>query len=258
MIGHAFQKLVEIVEKLRNPDGCPWDKEQTHESLRPYLLEETYEVLESIDNQDFNGLKEELGDLLLQSVFHAQIAKENKNFNIFEVLEQINNKLIRRHPHVFGNAKINTADEQHINWERIKKKEGKKSVLDGVPRHAPALLRAYRIQRKAATVGFDWTSIDPVWEKMEEEIQELKEALIQQDRSQIEEEFGDLLFVIVNLSRFCKINAEDALRQAVDKFIDRFQQLENILETEGETLQHVSLKEMDEIWNRIKKRKHSE
>ena len=143
MIGQTFQKLVEIVDKLRHPDGCPWDREQTHESLRPYLLEETYEVLESIDNQDFDGLKEELGDLLLQSVFHAQIAKENQQFTILEVLEQIHQKLIRRHPHVFGNAKIDTADDQHKNWERIKKSEGKKSVLDGVPHHAPALLRAY-------------------------------------------------------------------------------------------------------------------
>jgi len=254
LLGKTFQKLVEIVNILRSPEGCPWDREQTHQSLSSHLLEEAYEVLESIDNNDFNGLQEELGDLLLQSVFHAQIAKENGQFTMLEVLEQINQKLIRRHPHVFGTAVIKTAADQHKNWENIKRKEGGKSVLDGVPPHSPSLLRAYRIQRKASTVGFDWNSIDPIWEKINEEIEELREVITSQDKARIQEELGDLIFAIVNLSRFIQINPENALRLAINKFINRFNQVENTLKAQGKEINDATLEEMDEIWNQVKER----
>ena len=241
------------MEKLRSPDGCPWDREQTHESLKPYLLEEAYEVLETLDENDFDGLREELGDLLLQVIFHAQLAKEENRFTILDVLTTINGKLIRRHPHVFGQTKINTAEEQRVNWKHIKKDEGKKSVLDGVPKQLPALLRAHRIQEKAATVGFDWKEKEKVWEKVEEETEELKKAIHSKKQKAIKEEFGDLLFALVNFSRFIRINPEEALREAVEKFIYRFQALEKTMEKEGKKLENATLEEMDAVWERIKK-----
>ena len=255
MTGDAFEKLVDIMAMLRSPEGCPWDREQTHDSLKPYLLEEAYEVLETLDKKDYEGLKEELGDLMLQSIFHAQVASENNEFNIWDVLNTINEKLIRRHPHVFGDIEIKTADEQKIHWEKLKKKEGKQSVLDGVPVSAPSLLRASRIQQKAATVGFDWGDIEPVWRKIDEEFVELRHALEATDHEAIHEEFGDLLFAMVNLSRFIKVNPEDSLRCAVQKFIDRFQKLEDIFRQEGKNLHDVSLEEMDRIWEQIKHKK---
>jgi len=254
LTGKAFEKLIDIMEKLRGPAGCPWDREQTHDSLRPYLLEETYEVLETLDLKDYEGLKEELGDFMLQSVFHAQIARENKEFDMLDVLNTINDKLIRRHPHVFGDVKIKTADEQKVHWERLKKKEGKKSVLDGVPKSAPSLLRAARIQQKAATVGFDWPDTAPVWDKIYEETDELHKAIEKSDKEAVFEEFGDLLFAMVNLSRFLKINPEDALRLAVEKFIARFHKVEKRFKDENKSLNDATLEEMDQVWNEIKKK----
>jgi len=253
LIGKEFEQLTKIMEKLRSPDGCPWDREQTHKSLKPYLLEEAYEVLETLDENDFDGLREELGDLLLQVIFHAQLAKEENKFTILDVLVTINNKLIRRHPHVFGEAEINTAEEQRVNWEHIKKNEGKKSVLDGVPKQLPALLRAHRIQEKAATIGFDWKEKEKVWEKVEEEIEELQKAIHSKKQEAIKEEFGDLLFALVNFSRFIHINPEEALREAVEKFIHRFKTLEKTMEKEGKKLENATLEEMDAVWERIKK-----
>jgi tetrapyrrole methylase family protein/MazG family protein len=247
-----FQQLVQIMEKLRSSGGCPWDQQQTHESLKPYLLEEAYEVLDALDKNVDEGLKEELGDLMLQIVFHAQIAAEEKRFTITEVLNTINDKLVRRHPHVFGQTEIKTAEEQRIHWEKLKKKEGKKSVLDGVPKISPALLKAYRIQQKASTVGFDWGEIEPVWEKVNEEIEELKEVIGTKEKEKITEEFGDLLFALVNLSRFIKVNPEDALRQAVEKFMNRFQKIEKTMATQGKDLRDATLEELDAVWNRIK------
>ena len=238
--------------KLRSPEGCPWDKEQTHESLKPYLLEEAYEVLETLDEKDFEGLKEELGDLLLQVVYHARLAEEKNRFSIIDVLETINQKLLRRHPHVFGQIEINTAEQQRVHWERLKKKEGKESVLDGVPRSLPALLKAHRIQQKASTVGFDWKEASQVWHKVNEEIEELKSAFDSQNHVHIEEEFGDLLFALVNLSRFIRINPEDSLRRAVEKFITRFQKVEKTMEALGKEMKNATLEEMDAIWDRIK------
>ena len=253
MIGTAFQQLVEIMTRLRGPDGCPWDKEQTHESLKPFLLEEAYEVLDALDRKDDEDLAEELGDLLLQVVFHAQLAQERDRFAILDVLTTINQKLVRRHPHVFGQTEIHTAEEQRVHWERLKKREGKRSVLDGVPKTLPALLRAHRIQQKASTVGFDWEELDQVWGKVKEEIAELDEAVGTKQQAEITEEFGDLLFSLVNLSRFIKVDPEDALRKAVDKFSRRFRQVEQTLQAEGKELRDATLEEMDAVWNRIKK-----
>lgn len=248
----AFQRLVDIMAKLRGPGGCPWDRQQTHASLKPYLLEEAYEVLESIDDHDEMALKEELGDLMLQSVFHAQIAAEHGRFTISDVLDAINEKLIRRHPHVFGDIEIHTAEEQKILWEGIKRKEGKKSALDGVPAHAPSLLRAYRVQQKAASAGFDWEKPDQVWEKVNEEMDELQEAIGDRDHDAITEEFGDLLFTLVNLSRFIRVHPEDALRMAVDKFMVRFRRVESHFKQNHKDLKSATLQEMDAVWNAIK------
>jgi len=253
LVGEAFKKLVCIMKKLRSNNGCPWDKEQTHQSLKPYLIEETYEVIESIDNNDPESLKEELGDLLLQPIFHAQIAEDNKDFTILDVIKSINEKLVRRHPHVFDDAEINTSEEQKIHWERLKKNEGKKSVLEGVPKTMPALIRAHRFQQKAATVGFDWNTHKQVWEKIQEELDELKIAIDSDNKNNIFEEYGDLLFALVNLSRFLKVEPEDALRQATNKFSQRFKQVEKAFSASGKDINKASLEDMDKIWNKIKK-----
>ncbi|NIV96828.1 nucleoside triphosphate pyrophosphohydrolase [candidate division KSB1 bacterium] len=249
---NKFQNLIKIMARLRGKDGCPWDKEQTHQSLRQYLLEETFEVLESIDQNDFAALKEELGDLLLQIVFHAQIASEDDRFDINEVIDSIAEKLIRRHPNVFGDVQINSAKEQSINWEKLKKGEGKESVLDGVPKALSALLRAYRLQKKAAAVGFDWPAAAPVWDKIHEEISEFKAVAKTQNQEQIEEEFGDLLFSLVNMSRFIDINPEDALRKATEKFIGRFRKIEEEYAAQDKDMRESSLKELDLVWEKIK------
>lgn len=252
MGNNAFEKLVEIMSRLRGPDGCPWDREQTHDSLKPYLLEEAYEVLEAVDRRDFEDLREELGDLLLQPVFHAQLAGEAGLFDIHDVLDTLNEKLIRRHPHVFGEAFIADSDEQVRHWEKIKKSEGKKSALDGVPVTAPSLLRAYRTQQKAAAVGFDWPDAAPVWDKIREELGELEEAVAGMKREAVEEELGDLLFAIVNLSRFLRANPEEALRKSVEKFIRRFKAVEAEIESGGGDIRKTPLADMDAVWNRIK------
>ncbi len=249
-----FIKLIKIMSKLRSKEGCPWDQEQTHLSLRQHLLEETYEVLEALDEQDFPALKEELGDLLLQIVFHAQIAGEKHLFSMQDIIENINNKLTRRHPHVFGDERVESAEEQIVLWEQTKlKKEGKKSAIDGIPRQLPALVRAYRLQNKAATVGFDWPDIDPVWEKLNEEIAELKQAIQKNNKDWIEEELGDVLFSIVNLSRFLNCNPEDALRRTIKKFIKRFQLIEKKFKRQNRSLQQATLAELDAVWDDIKR-----
>ncbi len=252
MDNNKFITLIQIMEKLRSEDGCPWDKLQTHESLREYLLEETYEVLESIEEKDHDALKEELGDLLLQIVFHSQIARENKQFNVYDVVDSITEKLIRRHPNVYGNHRIETPEEQEKNWEKIKMQEGRESVIDGVPKELPALLRAYRIQSKAAQVGFDWKEIADVWSKFQEETSELQQAISENNENQIEEELGDLLFTLVNISRFLKTNPENALRSTIKKFNDRFHKIEQEIKSQSKKIEDCSLEEMDEIWNRIK------
>ena len=246
-------KLVEIMRKLRGENGCPWDHEQTHETLKPYLLEETYEVLNAIDSKQDKDLEEELGDLLLQIVFHAQIASEQGRFTIDDVAGTIVDKLIRRHPHVFGDTKVNSSEEVLENWEEIKKREGKESVLDGVPESLPALLKARRIQEKAKRVGFDWDSIQGAFEKVLEEFQELKDAVGRRKKKDIEDEFGDILFSIVNISRFMEIDAEDSLRKTINKFNERFQYIEQKVKKIGKKpLKNYSIQELDLLWEESK------
>lgn len=251
LLAEKFIEFVNIVKRLRVE--CPWDKEQTHESLRRCLLEESYEVLEAIDNNDMTELRKELGDLMLQVVFHGIMGEESSSFDLVNVLEAETEKLISRHPHVFGDTKVSGSDEVKTNWEKLKQKEGRISVLDGVPKELPALFRAYRVQEKAAKVGFDWKDVKPVYDKILEEISELKEN-IEKSASQenIEDEFGDVLFSIVNYARFIKINPEDALRKTIEKFIFRFQKIEDYARENNLVLDEMTLEEMDEVWVRVK------
>jgi len=249
----SFTNLLNIVRELRGPDGCPWDKEQTHESLLPYFLEEAYEVIEGVEAGDMNSLKEELGDVLLHVVFQADIAQNNSEFTIEDSLNHVNKKLVRRHPHVFGDKKADAAFHAKQNWESAKHKEKKrKSRLDGVPETLPALTRAQRIQEKASYTGFDWEKIEQVWEKIHEEIQELKEAQSNGNKYHIEEEIGDVIFSIVNLARFLNISAESALRKTNRKFLTRFKDVETELKKRGKEVEDSNLEEMDEIWNTVK------
>ncbi len=257
--GALFTDLVEIMARLRGEDGCPWDREQTPESIKPYLIEETYEVLEAIDEQDPVKLREELGDLMLQVVFHAQMAEEAGAFTISDVLTAINEKLTRRHPHVFGDGTAETAQEVLFNWEQIKQSErravnGQASLLDGVPRELPALLRAHRLQEKASRVGFDWKEAQEVFRKVEEELGELRAAMQGQAADRMEAELGDLLFALVNLSRFMAVNPEEALRKTIARFIARFRYIEEELAQRGRSLRQATLEEMDALWAEAKAR----
>jgi tetrapyrrole methylase family protein/MazG family protein len=246
-------ELVEVMRRLRGKNGCPWDHEQSHESLKPYLVEETYEVLEAIDSNDNEELREELGDLLLQIVFHAQIASEEGRFTIDDVARGIVGKLKRRHPHVFGNTEVSGPDEVLRNWERIKKDEGKHSVLDGVPAVLPALLKARRVQEKVGRVGFDWDEQNGAIEKIHEEIDELKGAVEEGKNERIEEEFGDILFSLVNLSRFLKIDAEESLRKTIGKFSKRFRYIEEQVKKRGDRpIEDYTLDELDSLWEEAK------
>ncbi|MBT1071491.1 nucleoside triphosphate pyrophosphohydrolase [Pelotalea chapellei] len=257
---NSFEDLVEIMRKLRAPGGCPWDAEQTHESLTRYLLEETYEVIEAIDNKDPDHIKEELGDLLLQPVFHAAIAEEAGSFTITDVIQTLCDKLIRRHPHVFGDMEISDSSAQIENWEKIKKAEKgeeRKSALSGVPPHLPSLLKAQKITEKAARVGFDWEHVDQVIAKVMEELHEFEEAMISRNNDHMEAELGDLLFAIVNLGRFLSINPEEALRKTINRFQSRFQHVENSLQRKGFSMSETSIDEMDRLWEEAKKLERS-
>ncbi|MBI4551149.1 MAG: nucleoside triphosphate pyrophosphohydrolase [Candidatus Latescibacteria bacterium] len=252
-----FERLVNIMATLRAEHGCPWDRQQTHESIRPYLIEEAYEVLDAIDQRDDTRFREELGDLLLQIVFHAQMAREGGRFTIDDLITTVVEKLIRRHPHVFGSVEAKTADQVLINWEKIKHTEGgqqRKSVLEGLPNHLPALLKAYRVQEKVARVGFDWSAVDDVFKKVQEEITEFRDAYAVWDRERLEDEFGDLLFSLVNLARHIRISPEDALRRTIQRFVDRFQYIEETLRLNGESLDNASLERMDALWEEAKRR----
>jgi len=251
----SFDRLVEVMARLRGEGGCPWDREQTHETLKTYLLEEAYEVLQAIDRGDDRELKEELGDVLLQVVFHAQIAREEGRFDAEGVADAILSKLIRRHPHVFGDVKVEGAAEVLANWERLKRAERggpEASVLDGVPAHLPALLRARRVQEKAARVGFDWSREEEIAAKIHEEVQEFLEAHRRGDREGMEDELGDLLFSIVNLARFLRICPEESLRKTVEKFVGRFRYIEGELARQGKEPQGATLAEMDALWEEAK------
>ncbi|MDF0666654.1 MAG: nucleoside triphosphate pyrophosphohydrolase [Nitrospira sp.] len=277
-MSERFTKVVEIMAALRAQDGCPWDRKQTHESLKPYLLEEAYEVIETIDQGDKQKLREELGDVLLQVLFHSQIASETGSFTIEDVLDTLSTKLIRRHPHVFDNGdqsrNVSNSDQVLSQWEEIKRAEReaagtKQSALDGVPKTLPALLRAYQIQARAARVGFDWpqseAGLEQILAKVAEEIGELREALASRRirtesesnrtdaNEEVENELGDLLFSLVNLARFLKANPEDALRRAANRFIDRFHLVEAQATEKGRSLPEMTLAEMDELWEEAKR-----
>jgi MazG family protein len=247
-----FSRLVSIMQRLRRE--CPWDRKQTPQTLRQYILEEAYETVEAIDNENWAELKKELGDLMLQIVFQAEIAQEKNLFILEDVIRNINDKLIRRHPHVFSTVKADDEYQVKNNWEQIKISEEKReSLLEGVPRNLSGLLRAQRIQDKAANIGFDWPEVHGVVEKVKEEISELEKALHDKNPEELENELGDLLFSLVNLARFQKLSAEDALRRTINKFISRFQYIEKKLAEQNKTVYQSSLDEMDRLWEEAKK-----
>lgn len=247
----AFQRLLNVMDDLR--EKCPWDKKQTFETLRPLTIEETYELADAILDKDMKSIQGELGDLFLHLVFYSKLGSETGDFSVTEVLNGICEKLIYRHPHIYGDTVATTEEEVKANWEQLKLKEGKKSVLEGVPRSLPALVKAARIQEKVRGVGFDWDNKDQVWEKVQEEIQELNEAVESKDHSEIENEFGDVLFSLINYARFIQINPENALERTNKKFINRFQWMEEQIRSESKEMNKMSLTELDEYWNQAKK-----
>ena len=251
MTGDKFQNLYDIMIRLRKE--CPWDREQTHDSIKGATLEETYEVLEAIDLKDYEELKAELGDLLLHIVFHSVIADENKNFNIDDVIDSISDKLIRRHPHVFGDTKVKDTKEILKNWEEIKLSEGRDSVLEGVPKNLPSLARAYRLQEKASKVGFDWEKKEDVWKKVIEEIEEMHEQEREGTFEEFEKEMGDVFFALTNYARFLNVNPENALRRTNEKFISRFSYVEKKIKELGKNLSDSTLEDMDKYWEESKK-----
>lgn len=250
------------MEKLRSKGGCPWDKEQTHESLKSCLIEEVYEIVDAVDSKNSELLKEELADMFFLIIFYCQIADDSKIFNLNNVLEVCLEKMTRRHPHVFGDKTVDDASEALTQWHEIKRREvntkqkGKinknESIVDNIPKHLPALQKAQKLQKKVARVGFDWEVIEDVIKKVDEELEEVKVAIIKKEKEQIAEEIGDLLFAVVNLSRFLKLDSEDLLRRSISKFIDRFKKVETHLITTGKNIEACSLKELDDIWNKIK------
>ena len=254
-LGDKFRALVAVVQRLRSEDGCPWDRRQTPQSLLPYLLEETYEVMESVTADDPAALREELGDLLLHVVFQGCLAQAAGRFTLADSLDTVTGKLTRRHPHVFGDTTLEGGTaEVRRRWEAQKQREkGRASLLDGVPRTLPALNRARRMQEKAASVGFDWPQADGVWAKVMEELDELRAACAAEDVAAVQEEFGDVLFSLVNLGRFLELSGEDALRQAINKFEQRFRGIEQELARRGRPIEEATLEEMDAIWNRLRR-----
>jgi len=249
----SFEQLVHIMDELR--EKCPWDRKQTIHSLRQMTLEETYELTDAITESDWKSIKEELGDLLLHILFYSKIGTEENQFTIEDVIKGISQKLIDRHPHIYGNVEVQSEEDVKRNWEKLKLKEGKKSVLSGVPKALPALVKAMRLQEKAKQVGFEWENKEQVWEKVKEEESELNEAITEGDQLKIEEEFGDLVFSLVNFARFLNIDAENALEITNKKFINRFSQMEEKALASGKNLNEMTLQEMDAIWNQIKRDK---
>ena len=255
---NSLSKLIKITETLMGDDGCPWDKVQTRESLKPYLVEETYEVLEALDENDPEKIKDELGDLLYQILFHSKISSLKGEFDFRDVIDNLSEKMVRRHPHVFKGGKLNTPDQVIGQWEEIKKKENnkanQKSILDSVPINLPSLIRAQKLQKKAAKEGFDWEQINDVFDKLDEEIKEFKEAVLKKNNTDIQSEIGDIIFVITNIAKFYKVDAEEALRSTNNKFIKRFQYIEQKIEGKGKTLKDCPLEEMERYWQEAKNR----
>jgi len=247
----AFERLVKIMDDLR--EKCPWDKKQTIQTLRQLTIEETYELADAITDQDWKSIKEELGDLLLHIVFYAKIGAEQNQFTLSEVINGVCEKLIFRHPHIYGDVKVDDEEEVKRNWEKLKMKEGKKSVLSGVPKSLPATVKAMRLQEKAKQVGFEWDNKEQVWEKVEEENKELLEAVASGDQDKMEDELGDVFFSLINFARFLQVDAENALERTNKKFIDRFTKMETAAKIDGKDLHDMTLGEMDAIWNKIKR-----
>lgn len=254
---HTFSRFREVIATLRAPGGCPWDRAQTHESLREYVIEEAYELIDAIDNEDDENIIEELGDILLQVMLHSQIGEDDGYFTVDDVIRTVTDKMIHRHPHVFADTQADSVSEVYKNWEELKKEEKgetRTSALDGVPAHLPALAKAFKLQKKAAKVGFQWEKTDDVWAKLEEELQEVREAIAAEEQEEIEKEFGDVLFVLANLARYYKINPEIALNRSNSKFVSRFSYIEEELKREGIDTATASLEEMDALWNQAKER----
>lgn len=251
--GDAFLRMVKIMDELR--EQCPWDKKQTIQSLRQMTIEEMYELADAITNENWKGIREELGDLLLHILFYAKIGSEQNQFTLEELINGICEKLIARHPHIYGNVTVNDAEEVKSNWEKLKLKEGKKSVISGVPVSLPAMVKSMRLQEKAKQTGFEWENKEQVWEKVEEEIGELKTAVSSGDSAAMEDELGDLFFSLINYARFLQIDAENALERTNKKFIHRFTQMEQQAMQQGRHLDEMTLQEMDAIWNTIKQQR---
>ena len=256
--GKDFEKLVDIMARLRGPDGCPWDREQTHESIKGNLIEETYEAVDAIDSGDTDELRAELGDVLMQIVFHAQMAREHGDFDIRDVINGISDKLIRRHPHVFADTTVECADEVVAQWEQIKSGEKgfehRTSIVDGVPRTLPALSRAMEISKRAAKAGFEWPDLSAVIDKLDEEVRELKHELKEGNRERAAEEIGDLLFTIVNVARWVKVDPEDALRAMTKRFATRFRRIEEAARETGRPIEAMTIHEMDQVWDQAKRK----
>lgn len=255
MARRSFDDLVRLMTRLRGPDGCPWDREQGLSDLKPFVIEEAYEVVDAIDRDDRSSLLEEVGDLLLEAVFIAEITREEKSFDIYDSITAIHDKLMRRHPHVFGDVEAGDAEQVLVNWEKLKNEERKaenKSVLAGVPQSLPALLKASRLTEKAARVGFDWRRAEDVFAKIDEELAELREAVTGADTASVEEEVGDLLFTIANIARKLEINPEEALQSTNRKFMRRFESMESAVRASGRNLDELSLEEMDRLWDDAK------
>jgi len=251
----SFDELVQLMTKLRGPDGCPWDRKQTLPSLKPFVIEESYEVVDAIDRDDRRDLCEELGDFLLQAVFIAEVTREEGSFDIYDAVTAIHEKLVRRHPHVFGDVEARDAEQVLVNWEKLKNEERKaenKSVLAGVPQALPALLKASRLTEKAARVGFDWRRTDDVFDKLAEEIAEVREAIAAGDEAQVHDELGDLLFTIANIARKLNVNAEEALQSTNRKFSRRFASMEAAVRERGQNLDQLTLEQMDQLWDEAK------
>ena len=249
----AIDKLVKTVAKLRSPKGCPWDKEQTHKTLKRYLIEEAYEALDAIDKNDSNELMEELGDVLLQIVLHAEIANEKKRFNLNDIANHINKKMISRHPHVFSNVKVKDSEEVIKNWEIIKKgeKPKRKSIFDGIPKALPALLKALKVSKKASRAGFEWEKEEDIWKTLESEILEFKKARKQKNKIRLSEEIGDILFTAVNIARWHKLDPEEALNSGTKKFIKRYNGVNKLIQ-KGNNNKKLSSKELEKLWKKIK------
>jgi MazG family protein len=252
-ISNAFLRLVQIMDELR--EQCPWDRKQTIHTLRTLSIEELYELTDAILTEDWPGIKEELGDLFLHLLFYARIGREQNQFTLVQVLDGISDKLIARHPHIYSDVKVNSEEDVKQNWEKLKLREGKKSVLSGVPNSLPALVKAIRLQEKSKQVGFEWSNAGEVWKKVEEESGELEEAVQSGDQAHMEEEFGDLMFSMINYARFLRIDAETALERTNLKFIQRFTKMEEIVALSGKQMTDLSLTELDSIWNAVKMKK---